>query len=70
MNEDYKQGVVSLIDFPLGQDERAVSMAIQQLLKEGWEWVAVSKTHIRLRRMWEVDVQGSEQSPINTEGER
>lgn len=50
-----KQGVLSAIDFPLGQDEQAVSFAIGSLLKEGWEFTAITKTYIRLNRIWEVD---------------
>jgi hypothetical protein len=56
MIESNKQGVLSAIDFPLGQDEMAVSMAIHQLLQEGWVWTAVTKTYIRLTRTWEVDI--------------
>lgn len=50
------QGVLSKIDFPLGQDEYAVSRAIHQLLSEGWEFVGVTKTELTLMRKWEVDL--------------
>ena len=49
-----KQGCVSTIEFPLGQDERAVGMAINQLLDEGWKFFGLSKTHISVSRRWEV----------------
>ena len=61
-----KQGVLSAIDFPLGQDEKAVSFAIGSLLKEGWEFTAVTKTHIRLNRTWEVDTLLGEVEPLET----
>uniref|UniRef100_A0A6H1ZCE4 DUF1737 domain-containing protein n=1 Tax=viral metagenome TaxID=1070528 RepID=A0A6H1ZCE4_9ZZZZ len=51
-----KQGVISTIEFPLGQDECAVSQAIHQLLSEGWEFIGITKTHLRLMRKWEVDL--------------
>lgn len=50
------QGVISTIDFPLGQDELAISKAIHQLLYEGWEFVTITKTYLRLMRKWEVDL--------------
>jgi len=33
--EMYKQGVKSFLEFPIGQDELAVSQAIGNLLNEG-----------------------------------
>ena len=49
-----KQGCFSIIEFPLGQDERAVGMALNQLLDEGWKFFGLSKTHISVSRRWEV----------------
>ena len=49
-----KQGVISKIVFPIGQDEIAVSKAIKCLLSEGWEFDILSKKEISVRRMWEV----------------
>ena len=49
-----KQGVISQIKFPLGQDEYAVSQAIHQLLSEGWEFVSVTKKSLILIRKWEI----------------
>ena len=56
---DKIHGVLSKIEFPLGQDEYAVSQAIHQLLSEGWEFVGVTKTHLSLMRKWEVDLSES-----------
>ena len=53
---DRIQGVVSTIVFPLGQDEVAVGKAINNLLTEGWHFNQLTKTHICLRREWEVDL--------------
>ena len=49
----YDQGVFSEIILPLGQDEVAVSRAIHDLFREGWEFFWLNKTHICLRRIWE-----------------
>ena len=51
--KDPKQGVRSQIDFPLGQDEMAISRAIVDLLTEGWSFIFLTKTHITLGRSWE-----------------
>lgn len=56
---DKIQGVLSKIEFPLGQDEYAVSQAIHQLLSEGWEFIGITKTHLSLMRTWEVDLSGN-----------
>jgi hypothetical protein len=53
---DKIQGVLSVIEFPLGQDEIAVSQAIYQLLSEGWEFCSLTKDKITLKRQWEVDL--------------
>ena len=49
-----KQGCVSIIEFPLGQDENAVGMALSDLFDEGWKFFGLSKTHISISRRWEV----------------
>lgn len=62
-----QQGVISQIEFPLGQDEIAISKAIADLLTEGWRFVFLTKTHITLNRSWEYDSKeegGEEVSPI------
>jgi len=51
--ENEIQGVLSKIDFPLGQDESVVSAAIHELLREGWTFAGLTKTHITLMRTWE-----------------
>ena len=53
--ETKKQGVISQIDFPLGQDEMAISRAIGDLLCEGWLFFSLTRTHITLTRSWEYD---------------
>ena len=60
---DKSQGVRSQIDFPLGQDEMAISMAIQDLLREGWIFTGLTKTHISLIRYWEY---GEEKRQVET----
>ena len=49
----YGQGVISIISFPLGQDEIAVSKAIQELLRDGWKFDGLEKDKINFRRTWE-----------------
>ena len=58
-NEMGKEGVVSEIIFPLGQDPMAVSKAIGQLLGEGWGFSELTVTHITLKRIWEVEIEGT-----------
>lgn len=53
---DKMQGVISTIQFPLGQDELAVTQSINCLLKEGWTFLRLGKDFISLRRTWEVDM--------------
>ncbi|HDY66722.1 MAG TPA: hypothetical protein ENH85_02905 [Candidatus Scalindua sp.] len=53
--EKEKQGVTSQIEFPLGQDEMAISRAIGDLLSEGWSFLILTRTRLILTRMWEYD---------------
>lgn len=53
-----KEGVVSVIVFPLQQDPTAVSKAIFQLLEEGWKFEQLTVTDISLKRVWEVEFGG------------
>lgn len=41
-----KQGVVNVIQLPLNDDFKAVSIAVSRLLYEGWEWRGISKSGI------------------------
>ena len=50
MEENKKQGVISQIEFPLGQDEIAVSHSIGDLLREGWKFIQLTKTKVILGR--------------------
>ena len=52
MTPEPEEGVTSIIEFPLGQDVNAVSKAIYQLLTEGWIFHGLTKTHLRLIRVW------------------
>lgn len=52
---DDKQGVQSIIKFPVGQDEIAVSRAIGELLSEGWKFDCVMNQQVLLIRTWEYD---------------
>ena len=54
-----RQGVISVISFPIGQDKMAVSKAIYQLLEEGWKFDSLDEKGISLRRCWEVYLSGS-----------
>lgn len=54
-NSNIHQGVVSTIEFPLGQDERAVSRAVSHLLQEGWKFIEITKTCLCVSRSWEVN---------------
>jgi len=53
--EQIKQGVRSVISFPLSQDEIAIGQAISCLLKEGWKFRELRKTEIIFERFWEYD---------------
>ena len=53
---DKLQGVISIIEFPLGQDEVAVGKAINSLLLEGWHFRQLTKTSIIFARKWEADL--------------
>lgn len=57
MGED-TQGVVSIISFPIDQDQSAVSVAIRSLLQEGWMFDGILHDQLRLRRSWEVTAGG------------
>lgn len=47
-----KQGVTSIISFPLLQDEKAVSLAIANLLSEGWKFLEITNKEIKITRQW------------------
>lgn len=51
--DEFDQGVFSKISFPFGQDEVAITHAINDLLKEGWAF-SLTKSHIVMSRQWEV----------------
>ena len=55
INSNGKEGVISVIVFPLGQDTYAISKAINHLLEEGWKFKSLTVTDISLERTWEVD---------------
>ena len=48
------QGVKSYLEFPLGQDELAITKAINDLLKEGWIF-SLNKNSITMERSWEYE---------------
>jgi len=50
-----KEGVISEIIFPIGEDVHAVSKAVNQLIREGWEFVEVNAKSLMVRRMWETE---------------
>ncbi len=60
ITKDGKEGVVSVIQFPIGQDPHAVSMAIASLLSEGWKFEGLTVTHISLKRIWEYTFEGNQ----------
>ena len=50
-----KQGVTSILIFPLEQDQTAVSIAVVQLLREGWQFVGIQMKELHLQRSWDYD---------------
>lgn len=60
INSNGKEGVISVISFPLGQDPNAVSKAISNLLNEGWQFEQLTVTNISLKRVWEAEFGGAE----------
>ena len=56
MGEDKIEGVVSEIIFPLDQDCHAVSLAISQLLSEGWKFLELTPGKLHLTRTWEFTI--------------
>ncbi len=50
------QGVVTRINFPLGEDEMAISKAITSVLRDGWVFSELTKTHISFDNKWEVNL--------------
>jgi len=65
-----QQGVRSKLIFPLGQDEIAVSMAINNLLNEGWKFSELTKNEIVLTRGWDFipdENKGLEEVPSNNQ---
>lgn len=50
-----KQGVRSTLIFPIGKDQTAISMAIAQLLRDGWQFVGIHMEEIHLARTWECE---------------
>lgn len=51
-----KQGVISIIEFPLGQDEVAISIALLQLFREGWQFKSLTTKCICITRCWEIEI--------------
>ena len=56
--ENKIQGVTSCIEFPIGQDEIAITKAIQDLLRDGWKFEELRKDSILLMRSWEYQSKG------------
>ena len=55
-SENDMEGVISVIEFPLGNDYCAVSKAVYQLLAEGWKFRNINVKYLSLTRTWEVNL--------------